>query len=991
MTKSRQFSMLFLLCFSYIFYTFVPQYSLMKNAMNMKKLLSLLILILLVTEMFAQIQTVSIEYDSPYQYEKRGGKLYVRAKLYPGKNVKNARANFNDTSVEVISENGAFTLWLPLIGDQGVLKILEDNSKTSVIEQIYTPLIPRDWGYFQQGVIHIISSSHQDIAWMNTPDTCRHERIYDIIAPAMKMMETDKEYAFGMEQTLNLMEFLDEFPGRKEDVSRLYREGRFTWGATFNQPYEGLESGEQLVRQAYFGRKWIKDNLPGCDDISAYNIDVPGRTIQMPQILAKSGIKNLFISRLREGLYNWNSPDGSKVFTYSPGNYGWAIMFWKFFDDGAVNAFHRLHERSVLWSNYFREHNIPPHYAVVLSVDASGPSNYSRLIDEWNSIVDMAEEPLPRLRHSTATAYFKTVNTSATRFEEISGERPNLWLYIHGPAHYEAISAKREAGVLLPAAEMFTTFNCLLDNRWDTYPKATFDRAWMASIYPDHGWGGKNGSITDSIFGKSLETARDIGKELLDDALVSLSEKVKTKKNAIIVFNDLNWTRTNVVSLEVDETVAKNASVVDPSGKNIPCQLTIRDGKYFIVFIAEDVPSLGYKTYYLSGSKSSGKPSGNLLQMSNYYENSWYRMTLGNGGIEILYDKELNQNILNTTKFAGGDIVHSEYYGNGAGEFTQIVPIKKDNIRTVGNNKSQWQLIETGPVFSLFESNSDMQYTGGVVQQVKIYHSVKKIDFDVTLKNFDGTHNRQFRIALPLNMKQYTIQYDVPMGTVEVGHDEMKTIPGGWSWDGPYTQRPEEINPREIQNFISANSERFGVTLSSCVAVADWIDPSRELADYPVLQGILLSSHKSCHGLGNWYEQKGMHRYSFSVLTHRSGWENGYHFGVEANHPLRAVLKTTASTGMLPLQKSFAAVSDPFIQISTIKKCDNSEDMIIRFVEMSGKDKQVKISLPMTANKIVRTNIIEDDQETVPTQGQDIVLSVGHHAIETYKVINNNK
>ena len=951
----------------------------------MNRIISLFVLTLVVAGLFAQIQTVTVDYDTPYQYEKRGNGLFVRAKVNLGRKVENYRATFNDSPVDAVSENDTLTLWLPLIGDQGILRIFDGSSTAPVAEQVFFPLIPRDWGYFQQGVIHIISSSHQDIAWMNTPDTCRHERIYDIINPAMKMMETDKGYAFGMEQTLNLMEFLDEFPERKGEVSKLYQEGRFTWGATFNQPYEGLESGEQLVRQTYFGRKWIKENLPGCDDKTAYNIDVPGRTLQMPQILAKSGIKNLFVSRMREGLCDWYSPDGSKVFTYSPGNYGWAILFWKFFDEGAVNAFNKLHERSVLWSDYFREHNIPPHYAVVYSVDASGPSNYSKVVDEWNRIVDLAEVPLPRLRHSTATAYFEAVNVPASKLEKISGERPNLWLYIHGPAHYEAITAKRAAGVLLPAAEMFTTFNCLLENRWDAYPKAAFDKAWMASIYPDHGWGGKNGHITDSIFKASLENARDTGERLLVDALTSLGEKVKTKKNAIIVFNDLAWTRTNIVSLEVDKAMTKNIEVVDPEGKNIPCQLSVRNGKHFLLFVAEDVPSIGYKTYYLSNAKQARNIPSEPVQMGNYCENKFYRMTLGDGGIEVLYDKELGQHVLNTTKFSGGDVLNVEYTGNGAGEFTQIHPVTPGNIQKTGNSKSQWRLVEAGPVFSIFESNCNMRNVD-VIQQIKIYHTVKKIDFDVTLKDFDGTHNRQFRITLPLNMKQNTIHYDVPMGIVEVGRSEMKTIPGGWSWQGTYRQRPEEINPREVQNFISASDESFGVTMSSCVAVADWVDPSRESADYPVLQGILLSSHKSCHGLGNWYEQKGTHRYSFSVSTHRPGWENGYHFGVEANHPLRAVLKTAASGGMLPLQNSFVTVSDPFIHISTIKKCDNSRDMIIRLTEMSGKDKQLKILLPLPAKGLSRTNLIEVETESIPFQGQDFQTTIGHHAIETFKV-----
>ena len=957
----------------------------------MKRIIAFWVLISFGISVFAQLQTIDIEYphcydeyDSPFCYEKRGDVLCVKARIDLNKDTKIVRVTFNDALVETSFINGVYHFWLPLIGNQGVLRIFTANSAQPIIEQIYSPLIPQDWGYFQNGEIHIISSSHQDIGWVNTPDSCRHTRIHNIINPAIEMMKSDKGYAFGMEQTLNLMEFLEEFPERKNEVMQLYKEGRFIWGATYNQPYEGLESGEQLIRQTYYGRKWIKDNLPGCDDVTAYNVDVPGRTLQMPQILKKSGIKNLFVSRMREGLYNWSSPDGSEIFTYTPGNYSWVVDVWRYFNDGAVRAFHRLHERSVLWSDYFREHNIPPHYAIVVSADASGPGNYTKVVDEWNKIVDMADIPLPRIRHSTTTSYFETVNVPETRLEKVSGERPNLWLYIHGPAHYQAIAAKRKAGVLLPAAEMFTTFNCLLNNNWETYPKAVFDRAWMSSIYPDHGWGGKNGHITDSIFRVSLEQARDMGEQLLDNAMVSLAEKVKSEKNAIVVFNDLSWARTNVVSMEVSKDIAANIRTVNTMGKEVPCQLTCRDEKFFLTFIAEDVPSLGYKTYYWSHSKSSKKVSADWVQMSNFYENKFYRVTLGHGGIKTLHDKELNQNILNTTKFSGGDILHLGYTGNGAGEFTRIHPVTPGDIQRAGSDKRIWQLVETGPVFSIFESSYNMRHTT-VIHQIKLYHSIKKIDFDITLKDFDGTHNRQFRIALPLNMRQNTIHYEVPMGIVEVGCDEMKTIPGGWAWEGTYRQRPEEINPREIQNFISANSEQFGVTMSSCVAVADWKDPSREAVGYPILQGVLLSSHKSCHELGNWYEQKGTHHYTFSILSHKPGWENGYHFGVEANHPLRAVLKATKSNGTLPLQKSFVSISDPFVNVGAVKKSDNGQDIIIRLTEMAGKDSKVNISFPVATKKIIKTSIIEEEQEVLPIQGQQVQLPIGHHAIETYK------
>ena len=171
-------------------------------------------------------------------------------------------------------------------------------------------------------------------------------------------------------------------------------------------------------------------------------------------------------------------------------------------------------------------------------------------------------------------------------------------------------------------------------------------------------------------------------------------------------------------------------------------------------------------------------------------------------------------------------------------------------------------------------------------QIITVYHNSKRIDFEYEIPDWPGEHNRQIRVAFPLKMNNAQITYDVPMGVLNAGKDELRNSPLGWSWEGTYRQLPEEINPREIENFISASDENSGVTLSTNLAVADWIDPGRESVDYPVLQGIMLSSHKSCHYLGNWYHQTGAHHFRFTLTSHEPGWKNGYHFGVEGNHPL---------------------------------------------------------------------------------------------------------
>lgn len=951
----------------------------------------LLILMTFPSVIRAQHKIVSVKETMPFCYDNHDGNLEYKANIVLDAPLdKESRIFYDGEAVDYKEYVGKDTLviWLPLIGEGNLVELKKGNRILSSF--LAESPVCSDWGYFASGTIHIIQSSHQDIAWVNSPEYCRRDRIYNTIIPALDMMETNPDFTFEMEQTLNLMEFLDEFPDRKDEIIRRYREGRFNWGATFNQPYEGLLSGEQLVRQAYFGRKWIKDNLPGCDDRTASNVDVPGRTMQMPQILSKCGIENLFVSRMREGLYDWYSPDGSKVFTFTPGNYGWATLMWHFFDNGAVTAMQKLNDRLSLWDGYFRERNIPPHYAVLISCDATKPVDFSPVIKEWNAIADLSGGRIPHLVSSTSEKYFETVNVPGAEMETVSGERPNLWLYIHGPAHYEMTLGNRLAAVLLPDAEMFSSFAEMV-NPEHFYDREAYDRGWKASIYPDHGLGGNFGELTDAIFADSLCTAFRIGDEKVVSALADIVSLLPADKDNIVVFNDLTWKRSVFVKYPVPED-ASYVRVLDEDGRSLPVQYVTADGVRNACFYAEDIPAVGYRIFRLVTQHRSGKEMlpESVTVGDNYYENGFYRIQLGNGGIVSLIDKESDRNIVQNEKFSFGDVIENGYCGNGAGEFTRITDPSPGDISSLKSRQSNWKLVESGPLLASYENVTNTN-NAVIHQRFTFYHEVKKIDLDITLENFNGAHNRQYRVAFPLDMdrSEADICYEVPMGILEVGRDEMKTAPGGWSWGGTYAFRPEDSHPREVQNFISAGGNGIGFTMSSCVAVCDWIDPSREQSEYPVVQGILLSTHKSCHGAGNWYHQTGSHAFHFSILSHEQGWKNGYQFGIEANrYPI--ILKGTGVKDMesrLPDSGSFLSLSDPFVAVNAFKKADDGDGYILRITEMEGRDKTVKITLPFEVGEIIRCSMIEEEQERIPGEGRTIEIEIGHHSIETFKII----
>ena len=933
-------------------------------------------------------QTVLINYEKPYEYIVEEHVLVAKASLVLENSQTFTKIELENGYVSKIAhKEGKAWVWLPVIGQPEVMKIVA-HKKQLTQEQLFTPLVASDWDYFKEGTFHIISSSHQDIAWMDTPDHCRHERINDIIIPALDVMKTDNAYHFGMEQSLNLKEFIEAHPERKGEVIERYKEGRFTWGATYNQPYEGMQMGEQLIREMYFGKKWIKDNFEGCDAKTAFNTDVPGRTLQFPQILAKSGVENLFVSRMKEGFYDWTSPDGSSVLTYTPGNYGWAVMFYKLFDEDAIEAMHKIQNRVKMWSDYYRERNLRPHFAIVISNDASGPNNYGKVVSEWNKIIADTGAKIPTLKHATVSSFMGEVNKAGAKFDKLEGDRPNIWAYIHGPGHHKAVTASRKAGRMLPSAEIYSTIDAFVhNNTFTNYPDKALSNAFEESIYPDHGWGGKNGHITDSIFRSKLEFAANESDRLIENALNSISNEIKTSKSrAVVVYNDLSWERNDVASVKIANP--DNYHVVNKDGIVVPSQVVTENGKETIQFVAKKIPSLGYSTFYLKKGKKDLKT--NKKVSPNHLENDFYSMQLGDGGMTSLYDYSLNKEVIRSMRFSGGDILSMEYTGNGAGEFTQMTAPTVNGFDKMSMHTSQWHLIADGDVFTQYENKATFKHTQ-IVQKIKVFHHEKKIDFSIDMINWDGTHNREFRFAVPLNMDRAKIKYEVPLAIAEVGKTEMKEAPKGWAWGGTYDSKPVTIHPREVLNYIASETEEFAVTMATDVALADWIDPTREAVDYPILQGLLMASHKSCHGEGNWYHQTGDHHFNFSIKSHKPSDKTSYQFGTSSNHPLRTVLKVkTNKKGKLPSYMSFFNVSDPMVRISTVKKSEDDDHVIMRLVEMGGKDTQAMVNLSTPFSKLIKTNLIEEEGDSMNQSGKSIKVNMGKNAIETYKIIFNN-
>ena len=175
----------------------------------------------------AQTTTAVINPIQPVQYKNENGKFRILSYIQEDcLSQTSLKCYVNDQSVDLVKteRSDSVLVWLPMIGGEEQLKVVA--GKKIILDQTFQTFIPADWGYFKNGVIHIIQSSHQDIAWMDTPEYCREDRINNIILPALDMMKQNKDFTFEMEQTMYLMDFLEEHPERKDELIQLYKEKR---------------------------------------------------------------------------------------------------------------------------------------------------------------------------------------------------------------------------------------------------------------------------------------------------------------------------------------------------------------------------------------------------------------------------------------------------------------------------------------------------------------------------------------------------------------------------------------------------------------------------------------------------------------------------------------------------------------------------------------------------------------------------------------------
>ncbi|WP_029233175.1 alpha-mannosidase [Butyrivibrio sp. VCB2006] len=229
-------------------------------------------------------------------------------------------------AIDLLSDKKAVSSAKPVDAENAeiILNVLDAACDIHEASEISSYLAENLYGKYDTGLtVASTGHTHIDVAW-KWPVRQTREKVIRSYSTVMELMKRYPEYLF-MASTPQMYEFVrEDEPELFEEILERVKEGRFEpEGAMWLEADCNLTSGESLVRQILYGKRYFKETF-GVDSDILWLPDVFGYSGAMPQILKKSGIRAFVTTklawndtnRLPHDLFMWQGIDGTRIPTY---------------------------------------------------------------------------------------------------------------------------------------------------------------------------------------------------------------------------------------------------------------------------------------------------------------------------------------------------------------------------------------------------------------------------------------------------------------------------------------------------------------------------------------------------------------------------------------------------------------------------------------------------------------------------------------------------
>jgi len=790
--------------------------------------------------------------------------------------------------------------------------------------------------YSRKWKVHVIQSVHGMLGWARSYDQAQSYFDAEMRNNLDLMDQTDhyrkeEQHRFTVDSTWIISEYLKRWPTEADRVRRRIQDGRLEVSAYEASSIDLCFSGEELIR-CFFSRTNLERKGYGHGNMVVHT-DIHAFSFGLPSLAAGSGIKYIMVGTNTDSQCGFSRYPNADVIPR-----GHALFWWEGIDGRRILCFHygSYFEASDAWNggefdptlveDYLRGFEekgdaYPCDAVIMFGTGGDGIRDRgfhhsligTNRIRDWNREHDaynMNNFDAPLLINGCLQEFFQYVEARFGSHIPVfaGGWGGGDWLWDTQSQRFAKTGLQsRQSSARIRVAETLSAASTAL---WGArYPKETIDQVFKYRIWHDeHDTNGTRPLVSQDVKEQWRAIQQCWGArrmerpsmETLIDSLGTFGAHVPTGAGTkLMVFNPLSRTRSDVVRWPCAAPGAEQTwQITDgATGETIPSQYIRENDTGCLLFVARNVPSLGYKVYTVGDSVPT-PPQMVWSTNSGGLENKFYRVTCNHSGaIQSIWDKSTNRQIVRPgTQF--------NLYVND-GTIVTASDVFVENVGPVGGNL--WVQVSGLPL-----------NTQSLSTRIWLYADLDHIDITNEFAISDAEQEIYYDFSMDLE-GPLTFTLEGPSTTIlTAGRDEFDEA---------------RLAHWNTFSFIDVSSPDYGITLFSPDARQAYLGgrltgntrPRSDLTNPEIL--IRVMGHGPFEQ--DWLDPNGgpvdnPYRYRFSLTTHRGQVDvsRAVGGGWAALFPLQVCRIESHQRGVLvPHQASLWRLPAP-LMVSAFKKAE---------------------------------------------------------------------
>lgn len=887
-----------------------------------------------------------------------------------------------------------------------LLKVLSASSLASAVELKGAPVIqwcgvwegvavahpdrPVNPDLTRQPTLYVVGYAHLDTQWRWEYPQVITEFLPSTMRLNFALFEKYPHYIFNFTGANRYRMMKEYYPADYEKVKCYVAAGRwFPAGSSMEENDANLPSPESIIRQALYGNEYFRHEF-GKASVEYMLPDSFGFPASLPTILAASGIKGFSTQKLTYGStapvggpgspedtpvgipFNvgiWTGPDGEGVIAaLNPGNYGSTISYDLTKDNPEPNKQHRIDwPKRVQLDGKVSGLYVDYRYYGTGDIGGAPPESSVKLLEEIVAKERTAPPPQPKesgLGDEDPDTRLSSpeLGVGDEPLHVVSSQADQMFLDILKTGHTAHLPRYEGEMQLIPYTAGSMSSQTAL-KRWnrknellaDAAERASVAAAWLGGRpYPlerlNNAWTLVLGlQFHDIICGTATPKAYEYS---WNDALLALNQfadvltsavegiasmlNTEAKGVAVVVYNPLNVEREDVVEATVSFPggVPQAVRVVGPDGREAPAQLKgVKNDVATVLFLA-NVPSVGFAVYDVQPAEGPA-PSSLLKVTESSLENARYRVRIErNGDVSSIYDKELKRELLSSpARLAFQTEIPEDYPAWSMDWADQQKP-----PRGYVAGPARVHIAEDGPVRVALEVEREAEGSR-FVQTLRLSagDAGNRVEF---VNAIDWkTKEAALKATFPLTVENPEATYNLGVGVIQRGNNDPKKY---------------EVAAHQWFDLTEKNGAYGVAVLSDCKTGSDKPDDHTLRLTLIFTPGI---SEKAWRYSDQATQDWGHHEFVYGLSGHAGDWRKG---GTDwqayrLNDPLIA-FESPKHAGAFGKSFSFLRVDSEAVRVMAVKKAEESDEVIVRVVEMRGEAQprvRIAFAAPLTAAREV--------------------------------------